>query len=178
MCEFISWVEKDGVVLYLTSRDLKSSRGKALRDRIGPDICGHGAIREFYDLAPGQGTERECTDFSTPDNFPAQIVEDIKSGAFRGIGVSHDLLTPEARAEYNKVRNAALAEYNKVCNAAWAEFDKVCNAAWAEFDKVRNAAWAEYNKVCNAAWAECDKVRNRTFWALFSEADNRAEAWR
>jgi hypothetical protein len=78
------------------------------------------------------------------------------------------LLTPPARAEYDKVCAAAVAEYDKVCAparaeygkvcAARAEYDKVCAAAGAEYDKVRAAARAEYDKVCAPARAEYDKV--------------------
>jgi hypothetical protein len=145
MCDFISWVEKDGAVLYLTGKDLKTSRGKAMRARIGDDVCGHGAIREYFDILPGVGVEKECTDFSSPLNFPAQIVADIKAGLFRGVGFDCALLS----------------------GPAWAEYDKVCATAWAEYDKVRATAWAEY-----------DKVVQRTFWTLFADNSNRAEAWK
>ena len=126
MCEFVSWIEAktDGepALLYLTAKDLRSSKGQKLKGRIGSDINGHGAIREFYDLRPEYGTERECDDFSTPSNFPVEIAGAIKAGSFRGFGTGGGLL--------------------------------------------RDTAWAEY-----------DKVRDRTFWDLFADTENRAEAW-
>ena len=41
------------------------------------------------------------------------------------------LLSPEARAEYERVVAAAWAEYWRATDAAWAEYDRVRGAAWA-----------------------------------------------
>ena len=178
MCEFVSWVEHEGAVLFLTTGHLRDKKGKETAERRGDDVNGHGAIREYYDLKPGVGVERECLDFSTPDNFPAQIVDAIKAGKMRGFGLGHGLLTPAAWAEYDKVRRSALAEYLKVHQSSWAEYDKVKQPAWAEYEKVQQPAWAEYEKVYQSAWAEYQKVQQHTFWDLFKKQENRAEAWR
>ena len=45
------------------------------------DLTGHGAIRYYYDNFKG-GIDKECEDFSSPDNFPSEIVQDIKLGKF------------------------------------------------------------------------------------------------
>ena len=211
MCEFVSWIEvvdgEEKMLLYLTAKDLRSSKGRKLKERIGDDINGHGAIREFYDLVSKYGIvdskygiDRECSDFSTPDNFPAEIVTAIKAGEFRGFGAPEELLCGTAWAEYSKVCGTALAECRKVCVPAWAEYSKVCGTALAEYRKVCGTARAEYSKVCDAAWAEYKKVRapalaeynkvrdpvlaeynkvcDAAFWNLFADEENRSEAWR
>ena len=183
MCEFVSWIEKDGKNYFLTSADLASKRGIELREHCGDDddLVGHGALRWFYGGFEG-GVQRECTDFSTPLNFPAEIVEAIKAGKFRGMGCPVGLLNDAAWAECVKIVDPARAERDKIVNAAWAEFDKIVDPARAEYDKVRyaaraecvkivnaaraerdkivNAAWAEYNKIVDAAWAEYNKIVN------------------
>ena len=102
------------------------------------DIKGHGAIDRYYGLK-GRGTHKECMDFSTPDNFPPQIAAAISKGLFCGIGISEQLLTVAALAEYKKVTVAALAEYNKVTAPALAEYKKVTVAAfWRLFANKKN----------------------------------------
>lgn len=178
MCEFISWIERDGAVVFLTGRDLKTSRGKAMRERIGDDVCGHGAIREYWDIAPGVGTERECDDFSTPDNFPALIVDAIKNGEFRGIGIAEDLLTPEALSGYRSAAGTAMSEYESVTDAARAEYSRVFCSSWAECDRGEAAAWSEYDRIRSAARNEYRRVEASAFWDLFANPNNRPEAWR
>jgi hypothetical protein len=203
MCEFVSWVESDGHVLFLTASDVFEGRkGKELREYCGSsdDYVGHGAIRYFYGLSDFKGANKECTDFSSPTNFPAEIVAAIKNGQMRGLGISKELLKQSAWAEYEKVRQSAWAEYEKVKQSAWAEYkkvrqsalaeyEKVRQSAWAEYEKVEQSAWAEYKKVeqsalaeyekvRQSAWAEYEKVRQDTFWNLFAVKKNRASAWR
>ncbi len=49
MCDFISWVEKDGEVLFLTDKEVYSKRGRELfGDCKDNDVLGHGAIRKYY----------------------------------------------------------------------------------------------------------------------------------
>ena len=159
MCEFLSWIEVGKDIFFLTSNDLHSSKGRKLKKHLGTqfenDIKGHGAIAWYYDM-PNKGTHRECVDFSSPDNFPPEIVAAIKAGKFRGIGIAKRLLTAPAFAEYNKVTAPAFAEYNK----------------------VKDAAFAEYNKVKDAALAEYNKLENDCFWDLFADPKNRITAWR
>ena len=100
MCEFISWIEYKGEILFLTKNELETNRGKALRKHLGTqlenDVKGHGAIEWYYNMEPNSGLHRECTDFSSPDNFPRPIVSALKKGAFCGIGISEQLLTKPA----------------------------------------------------------------------------------
>ena len=167
MCEFISWIEKEDKNYFLTSADLVSKRGVALRKHCGndEDLVGHGAIRWFYGEFVG-GTQKERTNFSTPNNFPADIVEAIKAGKFRGMGTPTELLNESARAEYDKIIKPARAEFDKIVNAAWVERDKIVDTARAEYDKIVNAARAEYDKIVNAS-----------FWDLFADPKNRNPLW-
>ena len=148
MCEFLSWIEIDDTVLFLTDDDLRTSRGKKLWKRIKDDARGHGAIREYFDIEPGRGVDRECTDFYTPDNFPPEAVRAIMDGRVKRLAYPEDL-----------------------CHA-------LGSPALAEYDKVRARAWAEYNKVRAPAWAEYDKVRDRAFWGIWSDDSSRRTAWR
>lgn len=160
MCEFASWVEKDDKVYFLTANQVfNTTRGKALQKYCGnsDDYVGHGAIRQYYNLK--DGTNRECTDFSTPDNFPIEIADAIKGGKFRGITVVKELLTQPALAEYNKITQPACAEYNKIQQPALAEYKKI--------RKIRQSALAEYEKIQQAA-----------FWDLFAIPENRNPNWR
>jgi len=169
MCEFVSYVEVDGVQFYLTKKELDSKRGLELKAYLGSqyydDVIGHGAIDWFFDLQ-GKGNHLECINFSSPGNFPLEIAEAIKAGAFN-IGFGAGLLT-----------DAAGVKYHEVIDTAWAEYNKVVDAAWAERSKAVDAAEAEHRKVADAADAKYDKVTNNEFWKLFAVKENRAEVWR
>lgn len=91
MCDFVSWLEikndkGNDIVLYLDDDDIyHTKRGKLLQSYSGceADLTGHGSIRWFYELSNKRGREKECTDFSSPDNFPKKIVSAIKEGKFK-----------------------------------------------------------------------------------------------
>jgi len=158
MCEFVSWIEKDGKLYYLKAKQVfETTRGKQLQKWCGnsDDYVGHGAIRYYYGFSESVGNDHEGTDFSSPDNFPAEIVKAIKAGEFRGLAVAEKLLSQPALAEYEKVRQSA----------------------WAEYKKIRQSAWAEYEKVRQSAWAEYEKVEQSAFWDLFANSENRNPKW-
>ncbi len=49
MCDFISWIQKGGRILFLTDKDVFSSRGKELLgDCKDNDVLGHEALRFYY----------------------------------------------------------------------------------------------------------------------------------
>ena len=126
MCERYSWIEKDGAVLFLTPYDVyETKRGKELQaySRQSEDYVGHGAIRFYFDLSSNSGVEKECIDFSTPDNFPPDLVRAIKAGKMWDFGIVGEMrvmLTDKAQAEYDKVRVETWAEYDKACTEVWA----------------------------------------------------------
>ena len=157
MCEFISWIEfGDNNVLYLTYDDIyHTARGKELQAYSGnkSDWIGHGAIRHYYDIKGG--TNKECIDFSSPLNFPPQIARDIKNGKFAGLGIAKELLKQPAWEEYAKIMQPTLAEYKKITKLAWAEYEKIMKLALEEYKKIEQP----------------------TFWQLFADPKNRADAW-
>jgi hypothetical protein len=160
MSQFISWIEHEGKNYYLTGKDLETKEGRELVKYVkcNEDIKGHGAIRHYYSELKDKGIEKECEDFSTPENFPKDIVKEIKEGKFYNIGICVDILMASARAKYEKVKASARAEYWKVEASSWAEYGKVEASARAEYDKVEASARAEYWKVVAPAWAEYKKV--------------------
>ena len=120
MCEFISWIEYKDEILYLTSKDLETRKGREMLKSVGrEDIAGHGAIRYYFNIPDGKGTPKECTDFSTPNNFPEDIVRDIKEGLFIGFGIGKQLLTKPAWAEYKEIRQSEWAKYEKIRQSAF-----------------------------------------------------------
>ena len=171
MCQFVSWIKHNEKVYFLDDLKLNTKEGRELLKQCkDDDIIGHGAIRAYYPELRKLGTNVECDDFSSPDEFPSEVVEAIKKGIFTEFGECVDILTKPAWdkhkkvsgaafAEYDKVHAAAYAKYKKVRDAAWAEYIKAHDAARAEFEKVRVANHAEYEKVRCAAYAEYDKVR-------------------
>ena len=162
MCEFLSWTKYKGKLYYLTNFELNTRDGKKLRKKLDynfyEEIKGHGAIKEYFGLPHSQCKDHECTDFSTPDNFPAEIVVKIKAGEFSEIGIAKSLLTQSAWAEYEKIRQSALAEYEKIRQSALAEYKKIRQSALAEYEKIAQSALAEYEKIPQSALAEYEKI--------------------
>ena len=174
MCEFLSMVKgktKTGKdKWYYLTYDLihNTPRGELLQKKYGgTDLIGHSAIREYFGIREGQGENWECTDFSTPENFPALIVKAIKRGEFRGFGTPEGLLSLPAWVEHEKIKQQA-----------WAEYEKIKQPALAEYEKIEQAAWAEYLKIQQAAWAEYEKIDQAAFWDLFALPENRSSQWR
>ena len=77
MCEFKSWIEKDGKILHLTDLDL---RDKVIKERLKDckdnDILGHGAIRKAYNITGGK--DYEVKDFWNTKKLPIEIAKTIK----------------------------------------------------------------------------------------------------
>ena len=125
MCDFVSWIEYDDQILFLTDAELNTKRGRELRKYLGnqyyEDIKGHGAIRFYYEIGD-KGHNKECTDLSDPNIFPSVITEAIKKGKFSKISLPKNpmqLIRDFALAEYEKVIGSALAEYEKVEGSAF-----------------------------------------------------------
>jgi len=119
-------------------------------------LCGHGAILSFYPELKGRGIKKECTDFSTQENFPKSIVKALKKGQLCKIGdYAKWTLNKEGLNRYNKIRDQALTEYNKIRDPAWAEYNKINDQAWAEYEKIKNQAFIKIisqKKFRNKNW--------------------------
>ena len=116
MCKPMSWIEWDGTIYFLTAKDLLTKEGRALRSYLesafAEDVVGHGAIEYFYKGLEGKGTHKEVGDFSDPALFPAEIVNALKSGAFKGMfPPPRDIMSAPLYAEYEKQRTSLYAEY-------------------------------------------------------------------
>ncbi|MBP9749125.1 MAG: hypothetical protein KBD21_00070 [Candidatus Pacebacteria bacterium] len=75
MCDFVSWIERKGGVLYVTDDDLKR-----LPSRMHNDPLGQEAIRALYGLDIS-GVDRECRDFWNPEKFPTEIAAILEDPA-------------------------------------------------------------------------------------------------
>jgi hypothetical protein len=134
MCEFVSWIEYEGKEYFLTNADLDTKAGaKLLLAEVKDDLCGHGAIKAYYPELKNRGANKECSDFSTPANFPKSIVKAIKEGRLSRIDVCLDVLNDKGKKQYEKVRGPAWAEYEKVRGLA---FGKIVKQA-----KYRTSKW-------------------------------------
>jgi hypothetical protein len=162
MCDFVSWIEvkdKVGKVknYYLTGNQVfDTPRGQMLRDwcRNSDDYVGHGAIRFYYELDSGIGAEKECTNFAQPDNFPPEIVVDIKAGKMRGLGTPEGLLRQPVWAEYIAKRQPVWAEYKAKEQTALDEYEAKRQTALAEYIAKRQPALDEYEAKRQPAWDE------------------------
>ena len=112
MCEFVSWIEHKGIIYFLSDDELSTSKGHELRQYCGSedDLLGHGAIRKYYNLGQDQGVNKECNDFSSPDNFPAKIQTMIRDGKFKRLTLMKfpsSLLSATVLEEYQKIKQPA-----------------------------------------------------------------------
>jgi len=80
MCEFISWKETDGEVLFLTDKDVFSSHGREmLRNNRDNDVLGHGAIDAFFGESARGARQYESLDFWKKDEYPPEIAQHLKT---------------------------------------------------------------------------------------------------
>jgi len=158
MCDFVSWKTYKGKLYFLTNDivKLRLKEFKQYNRNWERDLLGHGAIDWFFNLPENCGVKRECTNFSNPKNFPDEIVLAMKECRMSLIGFNSTLLNQPARKEYNKIEQTAQKEYNKIEQTAW-----------EEYERIKQTAWKEYNKI-----------EQTTFQKLFSNPENRAEAWK
>jgi len=203
MCQFVSWKKYENKAYFLTNSDLDTKEGKKLLNaEVKDDLCGHGAIESFYPELKGKGENLECTDLSTPKNFPKEIVLALKKGKLSRLGIALDILNEAGRAEYLKIQQLAWAEYLKIQQPAWAEYQKIRQSAEAEYNKIIQftlaeyqkieqsacplgpevcwplGAWAEYNKIEQSAKAEYDETCTITFSKIVSQKKYRKDAWK
>jgi len=166
MSEFISWYERETPqgkeILFLTHQQIfETPDGERMRKETGNDYIGHSAIRSYYHLPEsefenGNGANDyasyingECTDFSTPENFPAVISEAIKQGKMRGLAAfPKGLLRTPLDADYEAKRAPLYADYE----AKRAPLDADYEAKRAPLDFFA--------------------------WELFADTKNRSKAWR
>ena len=207
MCHFISWIEYADKVYFLDDNKLNTKEGRELlKADYADDILGHGAIRHYYPELHGRGKDCECVDFSSPKNFPPEIVKAIKKGWFSNFSVCEDIIfkkaleQKKAYAEWEK----ADAEWKKVYaewEKAYAEWEKAdaerkkayaerkkAYAEWEKADAERKKAYAERKKVYaewekadaerEKAYAEWEKADRIVFWKIARQKKNRKKVWK
>jgi hypothetical protein len=189
VCEFISWKEikcPDGStqILFLTYDDIhNTSRGLELRNHTtGDDLRGHGAIDFYYQLN-GKGKNRECTDFSTPDNFPKEIVVALKAGLMRGVSdyFPNRLLTAALDADYKAKTAPLYADYEAKRAPLDADYKAKRAALDADYKAKRAPLDADYKAKTAALYADYKAKRaplDDAQWDLFLNPDNRCNAWK
>lgn len=168
MCEFISWIEKEGQVFFLTYRDIyRTKRGKELREYCNSayDYIGHGAIRFFYDNFKG-GEEKECTAFSTPENFPNEIAQAIKNNEFNGVAPF-----PFPSALLTKKILMSIPTYIPLLRAHKKRVEALEKGTYREWEEAC-AEWEEAYLV----WAK--EETQKIAWNLFRDKQNRTPRWR
>lgn len=152
MCDFISWIEIKQQVVFLTTDDIFHTKtGRELQKYCGcpEDLIGHGAIREYYQFTGG--IERECTDFSSPDNFPPEIVKALLLGKFRKLGVPIECLIKSAQIEYKR---EIQYYYDKYIQA-------FIHSTYVPIEVENNLK----------------KAKDVLFWKMFFNPKNRIPAW-
>jgi len=83
MCEFLSWIEHEGTLLYMDNKTLRDSyTRKIVRTARHNDVLGHGFIREVYDLTVHEGVEHENRDIWDTKRYPEEIREKLEAGEF------------------------------------------------------------------------------------------------
>ena len=152
MCEFISWKEINGQVLFLTYDDIYNTKeGKRLQAyTVSADFFGHGAIDYYYDIEGSKGTNKECTKFSSPKNFPAVIADAIKAGKMAGL--------------------SGFFPKGLLLNRFYNDYDARYKVMDNDYDAKRRVIDNDYNAKC--------RVINDSMWNLFTNVNNRSEAWR
>lgn len=209
---FVSWIEYrpneyngyEGKVYFMTGELIFSTAKQKIQEIIEEngffpdDYIGYELIRAYYNIYSWDGVERECTDLSTPENFPPEIAQAIKSGKMRGMAIVPELLTKSALAEYENILHPVKAKFDKIVRPLQAEYNKIVGPYWTNYQKiiqlskdeqVRRAARAEYDKNCIPNWDKLDKTagpamdefetaKQKVFWDLFAIQGNRIKAWR
>jgi hypothetical protein len=141
------------------------------------DYFGHAAIRFYYGLPEAQETgrgkvfEKECTDFSSPERFPAVIIRAIKAGDLAGFGsIPEGLLCAPLYADYKAKRATLYADYEAKLATLYADYEAKRAPLYADYEAKRATLYADYEAKRATLYAEG--------WALFAIPENRAPAWR
>jgi len=148
MCDLASWKKTaDGKIYFMDNIALAKYR-RDHPEKSAIDCRGHAAIEEYYCCG---GIDHECTDFSTPDNFPSEIVSAIKAGRMSKHNVFPEgLIQPGSLDAIPEIKEARSA-YEE----AW--------SAYKESRSVRDEAWSAYMEAWSAyrrAWAVYEKARS------------------
>jgi len=201
MCEFISWKEmEDGRILFLTS-DLifNSKRGKELQryDGTKEDWLGHGAIQYYFELNGRDGVDRECDDFSSPNNFPPEIVTAIKAGKMRINHLSNTefprgLVRKPIDEDYDAKLKLIDDDYRAKLKLIDDDYDAKLKLIDDDYDAKLKPLRDDYDAKLKLIYDDCraklkplrDDYRAKrkqgsdAMWELFMVPENRIECWK
>mgnify|MGYP001614189627 CR=1 FL=1 len=183
MCEFISWVEKEGRVYFLT-QDLihNTPRGDEIQRRFpgSGEIIGHAAIRAYFELDES-GVSKEQTDFGTPNNFPPVIVEAIKKDELRGDGFPQGLLLTNLYDDYKTKRKLIDDDYEVKCKLINDDYEVkrklIDDDYWTKHKLIYDDYWVKGKLIDDDYWVK-GKLIDDDYWGLFAISENRNPAWR
>ena len=172
MCEFISWVERRDKVYFLTGKQLfHTKKGQRFIETISPDdYCGHGTIRAYYGIDTGDGIDKECTDFSSPNNFPIQVAKAIKNGDFKGFSFPGGLLRKLLEDDYLVKRRPLDDDYEAKRKLLYDDY-------WAKRKPLEDDYLAKL-KLLDDDYEAKRKPLYDDYWDLFTKLENRNPAWR
>ena len=94
----VEFVKNGSKVLFVTSDDLKSVKGKKVVES-GGSLQGHTAIKQIFGVKSGVDKE---ADLSDPDLMPKELAEAIRKGKFVGVWTSTKLLSDKGITEFEK----------------------------------------------------------------------------
>ena len=171
MCEFISWIEKNGRLYYLTDEIIAERLGEFKAHNSGwrVDLLGHGTIRWWFGLKYREGMDKECTDFSSPMHFPEEIGVNIKAGRMTYASIPLGLLLPPLYANYEAKRDALEANYEAKRDALYANYEAKRAPLYANYE----AKWAPLYANYEAKWDALEADYKAKWDAL--EADYEAK---
>ena len=194
MCEFISWVEKEGRVYFLT-QDLihNTPRGDEIQRRFpgSGEIIGHAAIRAYFELDES-GVSKEQTDFGTPNNFPPVIVEAIKKDELRGDGFPQGLLLTNLYDDYKTKRKLIDDDYEVKRKPIYDDYETKHKLIYDDYEVKRKLInddylakcklinddyWTKHKLIYDDYWVK-GKLIDDDYWGLFTISENRNPAWR
>jgi hypothetical protein len=199
MCESVSALKYENKYYFLTSDKLdtflRSKKGIEWKKTHGTnddDVKGHGFLEEFiYPELKGKAEHWECTDFSSPKNFPYEIVKQLKLGNLRfAIPDSpKQLLTEKVYDDYEAKRAPLYADYEAKRDALYADYEAKRDALDDDYEAKRAPLYADYKAKCAHLYADYKAKRAPLhadykaksfdlFWNIFMVKKNRTKAWK
>lgn len=182
ICEFVSWIEHNGKVLFLNDARMKEKEQQMkVKYPDKSERQGHGAIRWYYGLLDNQGVNKECTDFIKLNNFPPIITKAIKTGKMTYGTVQQGLLLDAIYAKRQPERDTIYAKRQPEQDAIYTKWQQERDAIYTkwqpELDAI-NAKWQQERDALNTKWQpEWDAI-NAKYWKLFRNPKNRQPQWK
>lgn len=122
----------------------------------------------------------ECESFSSPSNFPKEIVQAIKSGKLSLTGKPVDVLTPVARKEYAKLERQIEVEFSKKCSQSYDYKDITLTQARdaKRSHKTLEAIESSFDILEDALCRERELKLSAAFSKIVKKKENRTQAWK